>query len=240
MKTNKMQDYYPPLFIDIGSDTVKYSQTTLNTFKLTKEIIKKKELSQSFTNDIVNANTIFEYKNNMICRPIIDYLFNTYKGGNQNPLLEYDTYKAEELKFDFSGLEDTQNMMYGYEPFYCGRILNFDIWEKIVEEIGLDRYSKNYFETERFAETPLIISQEALSGEELEDQVKNIYELCFERLNAQYVLICSQAMINLFSQNITSRIVVDVMKAIQPLCQLLMDLLAMIRHMKMNISAEEQ
>ena len=42
------------------------------------------------------------------------------------------------------------------------------------------------------------------------DQVSKIYSYCFEKLNASYILICSQAMLNLFSHNLLNGIVVDI------------------------------
>lgn len=54
MSSNYLNEYYPPLIIDIGTANVKYSQPILNTCKLTREVIKANNKEE----DIINANTI--------------------------------------------------------------------------------------------------------------------------------------------------------------------------------------
>lgn len=203
MSTNKLNDYYPPLIIDIGTSNVKYSQPILNTCKLAKEVIKNKDKKnedmekciKKEEDDIVNANTIFDYQNCIESRSVKDYL--PVDDSKNDEILDFDFSKEKERKFC-------------HEPIYGGKIYSFDSWQSIIEQIGRSKYEKNYFSQEYFSETPLIITQDSLPLSEIENQVKNIYEICFEKLKCQYVLLCNSAMINLYSQNISSGIVVDI------------------------------
>lgn len=201
MSTNKVNDYYPPLFIDIGTSNVKFSQPILSTCKLAKEVIKNKDKKyddkEMKEDDIVNENTIFDYQNCIESRPVKDYL--PIDDSKNDDILDFDFFKESKRKFSF-------------EKIYGGKIdsNSFDSWKSIVEQIGKSKYEKNYFSQESFSETPLIITQDSLPLSELEKQVKQIYEICFEELKCQYVLLCNSAMINLYSQNISSGIVVDI------------------------------
>lgn len=194
MSSNYINDYYPPLIIDIGTANVKYSQPILNTCKLTREVIKTNDKEE----DIINANTIFDYKNCIKSVPITNYLN------------KIDNIKDKEIiDFDFS---KSKNRKWSHEPVYSGKIYSFDKWKYIVESIGKSIYegNKNYFDQELYSETPLIITQDSLPLIDIEKQVQQIYEICFEELKCQNVLICSSAMVNLYSHNISSGLVIDI------------------------------
>ena len=57
MSSNYINDYYPPLIIDIGTANVKYSQPILNTCKLTREVIKTNDKEE----DIINSLNVMQY-----------------------------------------------------------------------------------------------------------------------------------------------------------------------------------
>ena len=155
MASNYINDYYPPLIIDIGTANVKYSQPILNTCKLTREVIKTNDKEE----DIINANTIFDYKNCIKSVPITNYLN------------KIDNIKDKEIiDFDFS---KSKNRKWSHEPVYGGKIYSFDKWKYIVESIGKSIYegNKNYFDQELYSETPLIITQDSLHLIDIEKQV---------------------------------------------------------------------
>lgn len=196
---NTFNDSYPPIIIDIGTSSVKYSQPILNTCKLIKEITKQKKENDNTENDIVNSNTIFNYKHCIESKPIMDYI---------NP---EEIGLETKINFDYSDMTQS-SYQFSHEPIFNG-LINFEHYgliEKIIEDIGYSKYGKIYFEKELFSETPLILSQNSLPFEQLQKQITKLYETCFETFKSQSVLICSQAMINLFSHNVDSGIVVDI------------------------------
>jgi hypothetical protein len=66
MSTNSLSDFRPPIIIDIGTNSIKFSQPILNTCKLAKEVIKERNQKPNSIDpqdEVINANKIFNYKN---------------------------------------------------------------------------------------------------------------------------------------------------------------------------------
>ena len=69
MSNINFYDNFPSLFIDVGTESVKFTQPILSTTTLTKEIINQNNNTKLSNNEndidsfnIVNSNTIFDYK----------------------------------------------------------------------------------------------------------------------------------------------------------------------------------
>jgi actin-related protein len=133
-----------------------------------------------------------------------------------NNVPEIANHMEEKINLQFDFHKDKYsylNTRFGYEPIYSGRIDTSNEtmfhWKNIVERIGEKLFQKYNFLTQLYSETPLVITQHALPFETLKHQVSKIYEIAFEEYKCPYVVICSQAMLNLFSHNLTSGLVVD-------------------------------
>ncbi len=109
-------------------------------------------------------------------------------------------------------LDKINTPLYGYEPTYSGIIqeTQFEPFHNILERVGEIRFKKSNFLSHHLTETPLIITQKALPFSLLQNQLKKIYEIAFEEYRTPYLLVCSTAMLNLFSHNLSSGIVVDI------------------------------
>ena len=208
MSINNFYDNFPSLFIDIGTESVKFTQPILSTTTLTKEIMKQNNNSKLSTNEndidslnIINSNTIFDYKKNINKISIIDILKNY-----NDIFIDYD----EKITYDLYYNTYLKIKKFSFEPIFSGLYNdNFSSFETILNNIGNKIYKEKYFTNEKFKETPLIITQESLPLKILGKQVSKIYEILFENFETNYAILCSNAMLNLFSHNISNGIVVD-------------------------------
>jgi actin-related protein len=118
--------------------------------------------------------------------------------------------KTHTFSYDFlnEGYNHKSCLFSDTDIMYAGRINNYEGWSRIMSHIGKVQMKKS-FNNLLFSETPVVISQHCLDFESLKKQVKNIYEIIFEEYKCPYVLICSQAMLNVFSYNLHSGICVD-------------------------------
>lgn len=200
MSTNSLSDFRPPIIIDIGTNSIKYSQPILNTCKLAKEVIKERNQKPNSIDpqdEVINANKIFNYKN---C--IETFQTSTLYNINNDDFINLD-YNKKCVHYE------PKPKRFQHEAIYAGRIYNFDTWETIINTIGKRELDTDYFNKEQFNETPIILMQDSLSLKELKEQVKVIYNILFEKFKAQYVMICSSGIVNLFSHNLSNGIVVD-------------------------------
>ena len=160
MSNINFYDNFPSLFIDIGTESVKFTQPILTTTTLTKEIIKQNNNTKLSNNEndfdsfnIVNSNTIFDYKKNINKLSIIDAIryFEEEDDGdiNYDEKITYDLYYNTYLR--------TKN--FSFEPIFSGLFQNFLSFETILNNIGNKIYKEKYFSNEKFKETPLIITQ---------------------------------------------------------------------------------
>jgi actin-related protein len=203
--TNNFYDNFPSLFIDIGTESVKFTQPILSTTSLTQEIIKNNNNNNGRKNvdydslNIINSNTIFDYKKNINKISTIDIL-------KEEALFDYN----EKITYDLYNETFLKIKKFEFEPIFSGLYgENFDPFRKILNNIGNKIYKEKYFTNEKFKETPLIITQESLPLKILGKQVSKIYEILFEEYETNYAIICSNSMLNLFSHNISNGIVVD-------------------------------
>ena len=210
MSNINFYDNFPSLFIDIGTESVKFTQPILTTTTLTKEIIKQNNNTKLSNNEndfdsfnIVNSNTIFDYKKNINKLSIIDAI--RYFDDEEDCDINYD----EKITYDLYYNTYLRTKNFSFEPIFSGLFQNFLSFETILNNIGNKIYKEKYFSNEKFKETPLIITQESLPLKLLGKQVSKIYEILFEKFEANYAIICSNAMLNLFSHNIINGIVVD-------------------------------
>ena len=215
---NKFNDLNSPLIINMGTQNIKYSQPILSTYKLSKTIINKKESEEEIgkikeEEKIINANTIFDFEGSMKIKPTLNFLENTEIDEKETIEIDF-SLETEDLQNDsFTLLNEKDKIKFSFEPFYNGNLLKkgeIESFGNILKKIGKLEYGEQKFENEKYSQTPLIISLDPLSNEEMYDQVSKIYSYCFEKLNASYILICSQAMLNLFSHNLLNGIVVDI------------------------------
>ena len=91
--------------------------------------------------------------------------------------------------------------------------INGNALSNILTNIGNEILGYNKFNAFHFQETPLILTLPSLPFVDMRSQNTNKLETLFEdsfNINAKYILLCSQALLNLFSHNINSGIVVDI------------------------------
>lgn len=177
------------------------------------------------TEELINSNTIFDYNLFTDSFPTMLGMLNSpsddndnfeklkrlSKSGDLNKIIEL----PEMSKYDniisclFDPYVNEKDLKFDYEPIWGGRINNFDVWSNIIERVGEIKYKKYNFIKSLYSDTPVIITQHALGFEDLKNQVKKIYEIMFEQYKCPYLLLCSQAMLNLFSHNLLSGLVVD-------------------------------
>lgn len=233
---NRIDAPKPPIIIDIGAESIKYTQPFLNLSKFSKEITRAKDerkkeakrktnqnkerkeddgVAGSSRNDsendkkdgvdeeeeeIINSNTIFDNKRNIKKISIKNFLD---ENGN-----------TAKFNFSYSGEDqDGQNtdcIKFGNEIYYDGIINDFEKWQSVIEQIGRNELGNSYFNQERFKDTPLIICQDSLPLKKSHLQISEMYERLFENLAPQSVLLCSSAMVNLLSHNLSDGIVVDI------------------------------
>jgi actin-related protein len=201
---------------------------------LTKDIIEKRRennvLYQAPTdeNDLsqLNSNSLFDY--NLFVKEFptkLGLIHSEFENDDfimqQKKILNsYEYYKIIEsqpfkninhtFQYDFNNKSyDYKDCMFGDSDItFAGRINNFEGWSRVLSHVGKVQMKKA-FSNILFSETPIVITQHCLDFESLKKQVKNIYERLFEEYKCPYVLICSQAMLNVFSYNLHSGICLD-------------------------------
>ena len=218
--TNNFNDLSRPLIVNMGTQNVKYSQPILSTYKLAKQKIinleknleNNKNNSQNIENQIINANSIFDNKESMKIIRTLNFIKKEEIDVNESIKVDFSLDDSNETDIN-SSLNEKDKLKYSFEPFYNGNLLkngSIESWGKILKKIGKLEYGEDKFENEKYSEIPLIIALDPLPNEEMYKQVSEIYSYCFEKLNASYILICSQAMLNLFGHNLLNGIVVDI------------------------------
>jgi actin-related protein len=237
--SSKAIDYQPPLMIDIGSDKVKYAQPIMNPFAISQSLRKDKKNKQEISNKQttrhdseeinVNPDSIFDFNLFLDSFPsilgVIDpqedtdtfnklrkmYNINDFREILKIPELE--SIKKNKINYcmDYHyGSNDNKYNKFGYEPIWGGVVDDgWKRWKNLIERIGECQFSKYNFLNNQFSETPIVLTQHALPFSTLKSQVKKMYEIMFEDYKAPSILLCSQAMLNLISNNLSSGIVVD-------------------------------
>jgi actin-related protein len=183
---NKLNDYYPPIIIDIGTKTTKSIHPITHLNNLEEEIKFEINSQKSQVNEnIHNFNKNFE---GIKCINS----FETYSTIDRESEIEF-----KQLKFP-------------HEIIFKDDIEKWSLfWQTIVEKVGNAHFGEDYFKREGFSETPVIIMHDSVNSRQKQEEVEKIYENLFQKFQAQYVMICSSAMVNLFSYNISDGIVVD-------------------------------
>ena len=113
--------------------------------------------------------------------------------------------------WEFSGDKANFSMdstKFPFESFYSGLIYDYDTWRKTLDIIG--QSLNNNFVSSLFVETPVCITQNSLKFDFLQKQVHEQYQILFEEYKCPFVLICSQGLLNLYSNNSSSGIIVDI------------------------------
>jgi len=104
----------------------------------------------------------------------------------------------------------SRNLMFdNKETIWNGIIQDFSAWENIIERVGEYGYYHKKFNEEKFSNTPVVLTQSAINPENLFMQNETIIETMFETYKTPYLLITSQACLNIMSQNTLSGFVVD-------------------------------
>lgn len=126
---------------------------------------------------------------------------------------ELDSIKKNKINYcmDYHyGSNDNKFNTFGYEPIWGGVVEDgWKRWKNVIERVGESQFSKYNFLNNQFSETPIVLTQHALPFSTLKSQVKKMYEIMFEDYKTPNILLCSQAMLNLVSNNLSSGIVVD-------------------------------
>jgi actin-related protein len=201
-----LSDCRPPLFMDFGTDVVKYCQNFPNYGTNDSQSDKSSINNTAYVETLptIVGKTYLDDKEPEFFKKICeDYRQGKFRESDlkledkTKSLINHENY-LENLFKPFDG-----------ETMWGGKIINESYWKKILEIIGEMTCNKYNFLESRFSEVPLVFTQHSLQFNELKYQNPQIFETAFEEMQAPFVLICSQAMLNLFSYNHTSGIVVD-------------------------------
>lgn len=259
----KLSDFQAPLVIDIGSDTVKFSQANLNTYNISQNMrnankkenlddtttpntdratknsfynINNEHSSTPFNFSEINSNTIFDYNLFMDSFPTLLALASNEQNNDEEnfekirksfnikdandlkrvfQMKEFKEFLDKKIDYSFDYFKneiESKNFEFGYEPVWNGKVNldHIEKWKSLIEKVGECKFQKHRFLSQLYSETPLILTQNSLDFETLKSQVSKICEIAFEEYKCPYLLICSQAMLNLYSHNMTSGIAVDI------------------------------
>ena len=228
MKNNILKSKHDKLESNDNLKIVEDPKTPLKNTTTNNTILTPEDFLENFN---LNSNSVFDYNLFMDSFPTIlglinndsedsDYFnklrrfFNSDDFHQILKLPEISGYANNKIKFSFDFLGskvDHKSNTFGYEPIWSGKINTDHIenWKNLMERVGELKFKKFKFLNQLYTETPLILTQHTLPFQNLKEQVKKIYEIVFEEYKCPYVLITSQAMLNLFSHNLNSGIVVD-------------------------------
>ena len=120
MSNINFYDNFPSLFIDVGTESVKFTQPILSTTTLTKEIINQNNNTNLSNNEndidsfnIVNSNTIFDYKKNINKLSIIDAI--RYFDDEEDGDINYD----EKITYDLFYNTYLKTKNFSFEPIFA-------------------------------------------------------------------------------------------------------------------------
>ena len=105
---------------------------------------------------------------------------------------------------DFGKLENI-------DLFWGGQIRpsEIDNWRDVISTVGKLKLKSHNFLNKSLSETPIILTQKALPYDILKDQNMKLFEILFEEYKCPYAMISSLGIMNAYSQNIDSGIVID-------------------------------
>ena len=293
--TKLLIDYQPPLIIDVGANKIKYSQSNLNTYTISKNIRKEKEEKSKkkaekvdeksdakispigdtpttegednrvkkdikkgdgntdlkkinptlTTNDpgedyfeekevYINPDSVFDCNKYINEFPTILTYFQREEDEDFKKILKWrkklnpNDIKSLLEKLDKYGeIKKDSNIVafhsdekpadiysyhsnrFDHEKIWGGVIEDFNYWNEVLALVGEQVLGRQNFVNNSFQETPVIITQNSLPYSQKKNQIQSIYEYLFEERKCPYVLICSQALLNLLSHNLSSGIVLD-------------------------------
>lgn len=184
--------------------------------KLQKELLK------------INPNTIYDFDYFVKTKPTLLYSLNISNDNNKESEISdiLNFYNIPNI-VDMLSSSSEQKTLFSYEYFgdkanyshnsgrfpfeitYSGIVHDYQGWYNIVDSIGKSQIGSNYYNTS-YSETPVLLMQKPLGFEYLQKQVRMQYEVLFEDFKTPYVLISSNSLINVLSNNETSGIVVDI------------------------------
>jgi hypothetical protein len=103
----------------------------------------------------------------------------------------------------------TKNRMFNQEIIFNGIIQDFDGWRNLIERVGEFGYNQKKFNEDLFSNTPVVLTQSAINTEYLFEQNEKIIETMFETYKTPYLLLMSQASLNIMGNNKLNGFVVD-------------------------------
>lgn len=193
MSTSKYNDLHPPIIIDIGSKTTKYVHQFHYTNIPTEQVSSDKNKAHNSNESNIDPNKEFDKYSHV-------KTFETNVCNSESELKSECTFKYKKTFV----LREKQKNYFLNEGLFADDIMKWsEFWEDKIKKIQNDIGEND------FNETPLIIMHDSVNSEKFQEKVKKMYDILFNKFHAQYVMICSSAMVNLFSYNITDGIVVD-------------------------------
>lgn len=197
-------------------------------------IIQKEEVTPDDNTNVdsedlfkVNPNTIFDcdfyvksFPTLLSCIPInadkesiLDFksLYDYYTISSLLDKIK-ETDQSINYLYDFNYQKpdfDLNSTKFSFETIHSGIINNYEGWKKVIDGIGQTELSSSY-NSNYLSDTPIIITQNSLSFNQLQKQVRMQYEILFEDFNVPFSIVCSQALTCLFSFNELTGVVVDI------------------------------
>jgi actin-related protein len=97
------------------------------------------------------------------------------------------------------------------DMFWGGQIRQSELenWKEVISTVGKMKLQNHNFLNKCLSETPIILTQKALPYDILKDQNMKIFEILFEEYKCPYAMISSLGVLNAYSQNIESGIIID-------------------------------
>ncbi len=97
------------------------------------------------------------------------------------------------------------------DMFWGGQIRQSELenWKEVISTVGQMKLQNHNFLNKCLSETPIILTQKALPYDILKDQNMKIFEILFEEYKCPYAMISSLGVLNAYSQNIESGIIID-------------------------------
>jgi len=95
--------------------------------------------------------------------------------------------------------------------FWGGLIRSSEMenWKDVISTVGKMKLQNHNFLNKSLSETPIILTQKALPYDILKDQNMKIFEILFEEYKCPYAMISSLGVLNAYSQNLDSGIIID-------------------------------
>lgn len=190
-------DYESDSLFDVNPNTIFDVDFFIKSFPTILSSIKV----DSYKKNITDFKDLYSYYT-------IPTLISKLQQSNNNIISSNNNFFSYEFYGEKVNYEIGSNR-FPFETIYSGIVYDYQGWRNIIDSIGQSQLGLKYYNS-GFSETPVILTQNSLKFDQLQRQVRMQYEVLFEDFKCPYIMICSQALMNLYSYNQHSGIVVDI------------------------------